>query len=168
MADVIHAALFYLLAFLALVSALLVVTVQSLPRAGFLLVLCFACIGGLYFSLNADFVGAAQILVYVGAISILLLFGIMLTNRGDPELADISMFNMFLGAVAGLGFLGVMTYYITLATWPAAKAVVTDTMPVIGKAFLTEYLLPFEVASIILLMAMVGAIVLARKAAKTT
>lgn len=169
MAQIIQSVVFYVLAALLLVSASVVVGSANIVRSAFALVLTFTCIGGLYFNLNADFVAAVQILIYVGAITIIMLFGIMLTSRSETIVEEKSgLFIRYLGVVPAVGLLILLAVFFRRAAWDIKAATVSDTAPVIGRAFFNEYLIPFEVASVILLMAMIGAIVLARKGAKRT
>ena len=121
---------------------------------------------GLYLLLNADFVAAAQILVYVGAVNVLILFGVMLVNkrqdyRKEPGLAirQLTTAAVCFGLFALLGTVTVST------PWQIAEstAAVESSVVAIAKHLFSDYLLPFEVASVLLLMAMIGAIVLARR-----
>lgn len=157
---------FYVLAIVLLASACVVVGSANIVRSAFALVLTFTCIGGLYFSLNADFVAAAQILIYVGAITIIMLFGIMLTARAETRIEEAGLLVRYIGAVTAAGLLFVLTTFIGKARWNTQIPTISDTAPVLGRAFFSEYLIPFELASVILLMAMIGAIVLARKGVK--
>jgi NAD(P)H-quinone oxidoreductase subunit 6 len=148
-------------------AALGVVLVPNLVYAAFLLGGVFASVAGLYVLLNADFLAAAQVLIYVGAVNVLILFAIMLVNR--REAFPPTSRRWWRGSVAGLVSAGLFALLATVVVdtpWSLAPAnVVPIPYPVveIGKHFFSDYLLPFELASILLLMAMVGAIVLARR-----
>ncbi|HEY3267614.1 MAG TPA: NADH-quinone oxidoreductase subunit J [Armatimonadota bacterium] len=160
-----HDIAFVGLALLTLAPAALVVTLRNLIHAALLLGCSFVGVAGLYLLLNAEFIAAAQVLVYVGAITVLILFAIMLTQK----LAD----NRFAGAaynqlgwglfVAAMVFLS-LGKLIASQTWPAMydAAPVADTTRVLGVQLLTTYIVPFEVSSVLLLVALVAAIVLAR------
>jgi NAD(P)H-quinone oxidoreductase subunit 6 len=134
--------------------------------------LLFALLGaaGLYVFLGADFPAVAQVLIYVGGVLVLILFAIMLTKQigEDPKLT-----NAHLGLPAGVALalvtIATLTYTAVMAPWKmAAQRSWEPTAARLGTAFLTDYLLPFEVASVVLLAALVGAVVIARKEIKET
>jgi len=158
---------FFVLTAGTIAAALGVVLVPNLVYAAFLLGGVFASVAGLYVLLNADFLAAAQVLIYVGAVNVLILFAIMLVNR--REAFPPTSRRWWRGSVAGLVSAGLFALLVTVVVgtpWSLAPA---DVAPIpypvveIGKHFFSDYLLPFELASILLLMAMVGAIVLARR-----
>jgi len=149
-----------------LVGALGVVLLSNIVYSAFLLALVFISISGLYILLNAGFVAAAQVLIYVGAVNVLILFGIMLVNK-DEDFVTVKnswVSKVATGAVcAGLFALlttMVMSHPWAISTVPAAG---DQAIEVIGRHFFTDYLLPFELASVLLLIALVGAIILARR-----
>jgi len=152
---------FWLLAALTVGSALGVVAVRDLIRALVLLITSFLGVAGLYITLSADFVAVAQVLIYAGAISILLIFAIMLTPRASRDNAE-----TFLQVPALLlaGLVAFTIGFISLQTdWPIAeRGGFGETASAIGEALLDKYVLPFEMASVLLLVAMLGAIVLVR------
>jgi len=134
--------------------------------------LLFALLGaaGLYVFLGADFPAVAQVLIYIGGVLVLILFAIMLTKQigGDPKLT-----NAHLGLPAGVALavvtVATLTYTAVMAPWKeVAQRGWEPTSARLGIAFLTDYLLPFEVASVVLLAALVGAVVIARKEIKET
>lgn len=158
---------FAILAVMMIGSALGVVLLSNIVYSAFLLGGVFISISGLYLLLNADFVAAAQILVYVGAVNVLILFAIMLVNKTE-EFAEIKgrwIRKVSTGLVcAGLfALLGTMVLSTPWALSTTSPAVIENTVLEIGKHFFSDYLLPFEVASVLLLIAMVGAIILARR-----
>jgi NAD(P)H-quinone oxidoreductase subunit 6 len=134
--------------------------------------LLFALLGaaGLYVFLGADFPAVAQILIYVGGVLVLILFAIMLTKQigEDPKLT-----NAHIGFPAGVALaivtVATLSYTAVMAPWKeAAQRSWEPTTARLGILFLTDYLLPFEVASVVLLAALVGAVVIARKEIKET
>lgn len=147
-------------------SALGVVLLANIVYSAFLLGGVFVSIAGLYILLNADFVAAAQVLIYVGAVNVLILFAIMLVNKRE-DFAP--MPNRWIRQVStGLvcvGLFALLSTMVLATPWSVdtTSAVVTDSVVEIGKHFFSDFLLPFELASVLLLMAMVGAIVLARR-----
>ena len=152
---------FYVLAVVTLGSALMVAVVRDLIHAVLFLILSFVGIAGLYITLSADFVAVVQVLIYAGAISVLMLFAILLTPQAARDNAGVS-YKAPLGVVAGL--VGAVIVFVALKTdWATADDDRFQTTAAeIGKALLDPYVLPFEVASVLLVVAMVGAIMLVR------
>ena len=152
---------FWLLAALTVGAALGVVAVRDLIRALVLLITSFLGVAGLYITLSADFVAVAQVLIYAGAISILLIFAIMLTPLAGRDNAETFL------QIPGLLLAGLVAStigFISLQTdWSIAeRGGFDETASAIGEALLSKYVLPFEMASVLLLVAMLGAIVLVR------
>ena len=156
-----------ILAVMMIVTALGVVLLSNIVYSAFLLGGVFISISGLYILLNADFVAAAQILIYVGAVNVLILFAIMLVNKREDfkEIPGRWIRNASTGVVcAGLfALLGTMVLVTPWSVDSTSPAVIDNTIVEIGKHFFSDFLLPFELASVLLLMAMVGAIILARR-----
>lgn len=160
---------FYLLSALALVSAVLMITRRSPIVSILYLIVNFFSLAGLYLTLHAQFIAVIQIIVYAGAIMVLFLFVVMLLRLGDEsQLAEPLSYRkliavglavaLFLEIGYILGFRGSDRYIAQ-----AANAVTIGTVESIGTEMFTRYLLPFEVTSIILLAAIVGAVVLAKR-----
>lgn len=151
---------FWVMAVVTIGSALMVATVHDLIHAVLFLILSFVGIAGLYITLSADFVAMVQILIYAGAISVLMLFSILLTPRSARDNAGVS----YSAPIASVAILvAVVLIYAGLSTdWAYASNGFTSTAREIGNALLDPYALPFEVASVLLVVAMVGAIVLVR------
>jgi NAD(P)H-quinone oxidoreductase subunit 6 len=157
---------FGVLAFLVVSTALGVVLLSNIVYSAFLLGGVFISISGLYILLNAGFVAAAQILVYVGAVNVLILFGIMLVNKSEDF---VPIKNVWLGrvvtAVVCVGLFALLGTMIIATPWTlsSAPAAGDNSTLVIGQHLFSDFLLPFELASVLLLMALIGAIVLARR-----
>jgi NAD(P)H-quinone oxidoreductase subunit 6 len=156
---------FAILSILMLGAALGVVLFANIVYSAFLLGGVFISMAGIYILLNADFVSAAQILVYVGAVNVLILFAIMLVNkREDFKPLKNGWIRQGSTAVVCAGLFALLSAVSIVTPWsistvsPLASSVVP-----IAKHFFTDFLLPFELASILLLMSMVGAIILARR-----
>ena len=145
-------------------AALAVVTTRNVVHAALYLVVVLAGIGALFFLLGAEFVGVVQILVYIGAIVVLFLFGIMLTRAPIGRSTDLTHDHWIIGVVVALALAGT-TGYVLIDAFGDEKlpaGTVTQTSTVADSIFST-YLVPFEVVSIMLLAALVGAIVIARR-----
>ncbi|NJM00686.1 MAG: NADH-quinone oxidoreductase subunit J [Synechococcaceae cyanobacterium SM2_3_2] len=155
---------FGILSLLAIGFAVGVVFAPNIVYSGFLLAGVFLSMAGLYLLLNADFVAAAQVLIYVGAVNVLILFAIMLVNR-RYVFKPLQLGWLRNGATAAvcLGLFALLATAITQTPWPEQPIAAISSVEVIGGHFFSDYLLPFEVASVLLLMALVGAIVLARR-----
>lgn len=156
--------LFGLAAASVLLPALLVVASRNLVHAGFWLLPTFLGVAAVFVLLGSGFLAAVQVLIYVGAIALLLLFVLMLTRgAGDPAVPQSNRRGVWAGLLAaGLAALAVVI--VGVAPWDvAAKAAPADFTQALGQALLGPAVLPFEAASVLLLSAMVGAIVIARK-----
>jgi NAD(P)H-quinone oxidoreductase subunit 6 len=160
--------LFGALATLTVVSALGVALSRNVLYSGFALMGSLVGVAGLYLFIGADFLGIAQMLIYVGGILVLLLFAVLLTNKIGAVNISNSSVNMLAGVVGSLGLFLILAKVTLETKWPKIETAVAPTTSRLGDAFLREYLLPFELASVILLMALVGAMVIARRAAKET
>ena len=157
---------FGILAVMMLGAALGVVLLPNVVYSAFLLAGVFISIAGLYLLLNADFVAAAQVLIYVGAVNVLILFAIMLVNkREDFAPLPNSWVRPTLTAVVSLGLFALLSTMVLVTPWSLSSGpgAGDSSIVVIGMHFFTDFLLPFELASVLLLMAMVGAIILARR-----
>jgi NADH-quinone oxidoreductase subunit J len=153
---------FYLLAGVVLASAWSVVRNENLFHAGLSLIVCFVGVAGLYINLDAPFLGAMQVLIYAGAIAVLLLFGFMLTHDLMKQKAERTQ--DLAGAVTSLALVSVLIGVIAAAGWyPAASTPVTFGVETLARAYMTRHLLPFEVVALLLLSAMLGALHIARK-----
>ncbi|PSN11021.1 NADH-quinone oxidoreductase subunit J [filamentous cyanobacterium CCT1] len=166
LAEGVQLVTFGLLVAMTLGGALGVVLLDNIVYSAFLLGGVFTSMSGLYILLNAGFVAAAQVLVYVGAVSVLILFGIMLVNK---EQAFVPMKRAWLGKAATggvcVGLFALLAASTLNTPWAVSGQVPTGDMATaaIGIHFFTDYLLPFELASVLLLIALIGAIVLARR-----
>ena len=167
LAEGVQVVSFGILAVMMIGTALGVVLLPKIVHSAFLLAGVFISIAGLYILLNADFVAAAQILVYVGAVNVLILFAIMLVNKQE-NYAEIPgrMIRKVATAVVCFGLFALLGTMVLVTPWlldTTSPAVIDNTIIALGEHFFSDYLLPFELASVLLLMAMVGAIILARR-----
>ncbi len=161
-----HVAIFYLLAALTVGSAGIVALSRNIIYSTIALLGTFLGMAGMYIQLSADFLAAVQVLVYVGGTLTLLLFAVMLTAQMD----NIRTSNTFRGRWLAFPVVGALLLVLgrvaTTTPWPAEARDPMPSTAKLGHAFLGEYLLPFEVASVLLLGAMIGAVVLARRAVR--
>jgi NADH-quinone oxidoreductase subunit J len=160
-------AVFYLVAIVTVGSALMVAFSRNIIYSAFSLLGTFAGSAGIYVFLGADFVAAVQLLIYVGGILVLILFAVMLTHR----ITDVEITNRAAGRIPALIITGVFIYLLIQTVretpWVKAKEIVFQpTTEKIGDLFLNSYLLPFELASLVLLAALIGAVVISRKEIK--
>ena len=160
---------FALVTVVAVVSALLVVTCKNPINSALSLVMTFFCLAVYYAMLNAPFMAAVQIIVYAGAIMVLIIFTIMLLNiRVDANKK--SHHQVALGSVVGIVTLLLTGLFLTRGKFSQPVGEINNAMinqyghtELVGKAMFTDFLLPFEVTSILLLVAIVGAVILAKR-----
>ncbi len=160
-------AVFYLVVVITIGSAMIVAFSRNIIYSAFSLLGTFAGVAGIYIFLGADFVAAVQVLIYVGGILVLVLFAVMLTHR----ITDVEITNRAAGRIPALIVVGVLVYLLVQTVretpWAKAKEIVyAATTAKIGDLFLDTYLLPFELASLVLLAALIGAVVISRKEIK--
>jgi len=163
--EALIAAVFYFFALTATLGGLGVVLARRVFHSALFLVVSLASVAAIFVILGADFLGVVQILVYVGAIMVLILFGIMLTPHEVTAPSIGGPGQVFAAsAIATIILIGTISVAVG-SSWPRANAAPIDhpTTETIGRALLDTYALPFEVASILLLVAMIGAIVVARE-----
>tara|TARA_B100001121_G_scaffold263474_1_gene244342 strand:- start:78 stop:677 length:600 start_codon:yes stop_codon:yes gene_type:complete len=158
---------FSILSLIIIIGSLGVVLLDSIVYSAFLLGGVFMSVAGLYLLLNASFVAAAQVLVYVGAINVLILFAIMLVNKKE-DLKPIKYLNSrkLISSTICITLLSLLVRVDLSNTWIIADpklSIGEESTIRLGEHLFSDYLLPFEVASVLLLMAMIGAIVLARR-----
>jgi NADH-quinone oxidoreductase subunit J len=153
------------IAVLVVVSAFWVVTSRNLVHSAIALMGTLFGVAGLYVFLYADFMAAVQVVIYVGGILVLIIFGVMLTNRiTTPVLIQTSMPNrLFAAVVVFLIFIGLSALMIRTPWQQGELDTSSSTVTAIGTALMTKYLLHFEVASVLLLLALLGAAYLSRR-----
>jgi len=159
--------IFYLIAAVTVGSAAMVAFSRNIIYSAFSLLGAFAGVAANYVFLGADFVAAVQVLIYVGGILVLILFAVMLTHR----ITDVQITNRAVGTIPALVVMGTFVFLLVQiireTPWQKAKEIIyAPTTAKIGDLFLENYLLPFELASLVLLAALIGAVVLSRKELK--
>ncbi len=154
---------FGLIIAITLGSALMVVISKQLLYSAIALLFTLFGVAGLYIFMWADFMAGVQVVVYIGGILVLLIFGIMLTNKISSVNISHTSLQRGVGAVVTLGVLGFLIPMIKNTSWlQLSSAEPTQTAESIGRLLMMEYLLPFEVASLLLLGALIGAAMLSR------
>ncbi|OGO00229.1 MAG: NADH-quinone oxidoreductase subunit L [Chloroflexi bacterium RBG_13_52_12] len=155
---------FWIMAVVIIAAALSVIFLRNVFRAALMLILCFIAVAGIYITLSADFLAAVQILVYVGAISVLVILAIMMTRevqKGNPA----NKMQIPVAVVAAV-LLGILVYAVTCTPWrlsPSAPLTPT-TVPLATRLFSENgFILPVEIGALLLLAAILGAIVITRE-----
>jgi NAD(P)H-quinone oxidoreductase subunit 6 len=150
---------FFGLAVVAIGSALVVVIARNVFHSALALTLCLAAVGGFFALIGADFLAAAQILIYVGGIMIIMLFVVMLSQRPAKSLERQTNRQGFWGAVLALALAGALMIHFGLAYKTVVHAsILTPTSQAIGRLLMGDMVIPFEVVSLVLLAALVGAV----------
>jgi NADH:ubiquinone oxidoreductase subunit 6 (subunit J) len=144
-------------------GGLLVVSLRNIIHSAVAMMVCFGSLAGMYALLGAPIVAAAQVLIYIGAISVLILFAIMLTQAGDANLPSPFHRQVWLAALTALLIIGLIGWAVVQTDWQAATTTVAVSVSAIAIALFTDYALPFEILSLLLLVAIIGAIYLARR-----
>jgi NADH-quinone oxidoreductase subunit J len=160
--------IFFALALFAVAGAASVAFGRNIVYSGYSLLCTLAGVAGLYLFIGADFLGGIQLLVYVGGILVLLLFAVLLTTGiANVKLSNPSA-SPLLAAPLALGLTALLLHVVVRTRWASTEAVATPQVARMGDAFLREHLLLFELASVILLAALIGATSLARRATRPT
>lgn len=174
LSEPLHEIIFFLLEVGIILGSLGVILLTNIVYSAFFLGLVFFCISILYFALNADFVAAAQILIYVGAVNVLIVFAVMLINK--PQSIKLFSFWTIGDKITFLVCLSLFCLLVTIilnTSWSSITLITesknflnfdfTQNVQRIGYLLLTQFVLPFELLSIVLLVALIGAIVIARR-----
>lgn len=156
--------LFYIFALITIGSAVFLVTTKNIMYSAVALFISLFSIAILYILLRADFIAVTQVMVYVGGILVLLLFGIMLTRKVTEVDITTTTLNMIPSIIFAVGITAILVVLMLTTKWNMKAPLNNEaTVNQIGKMMLSGYLLPFEVASIVLLVALIGAAMYARK-----
>ena len=159
----------YSIVLVTIVSAVMVIVSRNPVTSALYLILNFFCLGGIYLSLNAQFIAMIHILVYAGAIMVLFLFVIMLLNlKDEKKLTEKLSIKSFISIFLSLAFFGQLFYIFNFLSPSGATILASDsenigTVEYLGKILFTHYAFPFEVTSFILLVAIIGVVILAKK-----
>lgn len=163
--GVIEAVLFYVVAAVVVISVIGVCVSNNVVRMAMWLFGALSAVAVAYFLLAAGFLGAIQLIVYVGGTLILLVFGVMLTDRSPWVVLKVNRFELFAAGVVCLVLMAALAMVFVQSDWPSAVTGTTEAVTVaqIGRALLSTYLVPFELAGVMLMIVMVGAAHLARQ-----
>jgi NADH-quinone oxidoreductase subunit J len=156
--------IFGIVSLVTLGAALAVVTNKNILHSAFYLILAFVGVASVYVLLEAPFIAVVQVLVYIGAIAILIIFAIMLTRRLMSK--DLIQMNTQWGwaAFGAFALFIVLGWIVYSVNWPIMdQAVPEDTITILGQELLSTYVIPFEIASVLLVTALVGAILIGRE-----
>ena len=144
-------------------GGLAVVTLRNIIHSAVAMMICFGSLAGMYALLGAPIVAAAQVLIYLGAISVLILFAIMLTQAGDANLPAPFHRQLPIAIVVAVAIVGLVGWAVVRTDWGLAADATGAAVEEIAEALFTTYALPFEIISLLLLVAIIGAIYLARR-----
>ncbi len=158
---------FWVLSIVILVSGFMVVVLKNIFHSALFLILCLFGVAGIFILLDAEFLAAAQVLIYIGAVAVLMIFAIMLTSNlaskkivQTNENAAVSFFICLMLALSASVL--IRQAYVDIWRHRLGEGPPADNIPTLGKYLMTQFMLPFEVVSLLLLAALIGAIVLAR------
>lgn len=156
--------IFYIFSALVIISAFIVVASKNIIYSAFALLFTFFGVAGIYVLLNADFIAVVQVIIYVGGILVLIIFGVMLTNKiTNVEIKTESIHIIPATIVTGL-IGGTLVAVLTKTNWRTSEPINVDkTVVEIGRYLVTHYMILFELAGIILLVALIGSVMIARK-----
>ena len=155
--------LFLILSGVMVGSALLVVTLRDIIRCGLAMMVSFAALAGLYVLIGAPLVAAAQVLVYIGAISVLILFAIMLTQTKAAPARLVFQTQALPAAIAAAVLAVLIALTVSATDWNAVSAPIRTGTAILAKVLFDQYVLPFEIVSVLLLAAVIGGIFLAKR-----
>jgi len=144
-------------------AGIAVVTLRNIIHSAVAMMICFGSLAGMYALLGAPIVAAAQVLIYLGAISVLILFAIMLTQAGDANLPAPFHRQLPIAAVIALAIVGLVGWAVIQTDWALAADPIAAGVEEIATTLFTDFALPFEIISLLILVAIIGAIFLARR-----
>jgi NADH-quinone oxidoreductase subunit J len=156
-------ALFWVLASVMIGAGLLVVTMRDIIRCGLAMIVCFGALAGIYVLIGAPLIGATQVIVYIGAISVLILFAIMLTQTKDAPARLVFQTQAGPAAILSVVLAVLIALAISATDWGAATHRVRIATSTLSGVLFHDFVLPFEVVSVLLLAAVVGAVFLAKR-----
>jgi NADH-quinone oxidoreductase subunit J len=156
-------ALFWIFAAVMIGSAFLVVTMRDIIRCGLAMIVCFGSLAGIYAIIGAPLLAAAQVIVYIGAISVLILFAIMLTQTKDAPSRLVFQTQAVPAAIASIVIAVVIALAIGATDWGEAGERARLTAEAMSNVLFNSFVLPFEIVSVLLLAAVIGGVYLAKR-----
>jgi NADH-quinone oxidoreductase subunit J len=155
--------LFWLFTALMLFSGLLVVTMRDIIRCGLAMIVCFLALAGIYVLIGSPLIAAAQVIVYIGAISVLVLFAIMLTQVKDAPSRLVFQTQAWAGGIAAILLAVVIALAVSATDWAEVTERIRVGTAAMSRILFDQFVLPFEVVSVLLLAAVVGGVFLAKR-----
>ncbi len=156
-------ALFWIFASIMLGAGLLVVTMKDIIRCGLAMIVCFGALAGIYVLIGAPLIGAAQVIVYIGAISVLILFAIMLTQTKDAPARLVFQTQAGAAAIASVIIAVLIALAVSATDWGGVSERVRIATSDLSKVLFSDYVFPFEIVSVLLLAAVIGGVYLAKR-----
>jgi NADH:ubiquinone oxidoreductase subunit 6 (subunit J) len=156
-------ALFFVLAALMLISGLLVVTMRDIIRCGLAMIVCFGALAGIYVLIGAPLLAAAQVIVYIGAISVLILFAIMLTQTKDAPSRLVFQTQAGPAAIAAVVIAVLIALSVNATDWGEVGHRIHQATDAVSQLLFSDFVLPFEIVSVLLLAAVIGGVFLAKR-----
>lgn len=159
---------FYIFGIVAVISAILVVSLRNPVHSAFFLIICLLQVAAIFILLRSPFLAAVQVFIYVGAVMVLFLFAVMVLDMGKETFREhmhsqaIPAVAIVVGLIVFVGYL-ISKGRITVPLGQYNEAALTKNTEVIGKSLFTQYIFPFEVVSLLLLVALIGAVILVMK-----
>ncbi|HEV8488626.1 MAG TPA: NADH-quinone oxidoreductase subunit J [Candidatus Limnocylindrales bacterium] len=155
--------LFFVFAEVMIGAGLLVVTMRDIIRCGLAMIVCFGALAGIYVVAGAPLVAAAQVLIYIGAISVLILFAIMLTQTKDAPTRLVFQTQSLGAGIAAIVLAVIIALTIGSTDWPAVGSRIHTATDHLAEVLFSDYVLPFEIVSVLLLAAVIGGVFLAKR-----
>jgi NADH:ubiquinone oxidoreductase subunit 6 (subunit J) len=156
-------ALFMVFALIVLLSGLAVVLMRDIIRCGLAMIVCFGALAGIYVIAGATLVAAAQVLIYIGAISVLVLFAIMLTQTKAAPSRLVFQTQAVPAAISTVVLAFIIGVTITTTAWDAVGERMHTATDVLGRLLFDQYILPFQIVAVLILAAVVGGVFLAKR-----
>jgi NADH-quinone oxidoreductase subunit J len=156
-------ALLWILSAVLLGSGLLVVTMKDIIRCGLAMIVCFGALAGIYVLIGAPLIGAAQVIVYIGAISVLILFAIMLTQTKDAPARLVFQTQAGFAAIAAVVIAVIVALAVVATDWGELSARIRLATADMAEVLFTDFVFPFEIVGVLLLAAVIGGVFLAKR-----
>lgn len=157
--------IFYFFETVAALSAISLIFIRNVFYGALLVIVCLLAVAGIFVLAFAEFLAVTQILVYAGGILVVILFGIMLTTKISGKPLVVEHDNRISGALAGISFFILIVYFLSKesfkVSYSSAKPADFDSLQIVGIALMSDYVLPFEIAGVLLLVALIGASIIA-------